>query len=95
MYEQFEKFGKEATASVEKAVKAAGLEVETIILKGNPVEELTDFAKKEGIDLIVLGSHGKSGIERFLLGSISEKMVRNSKVSVLLVRGRDEEKEDA
>ncbi|MDD3043281.1 MAG: universal stress protein [Methanosarcinaceae archaeon] len=90
MYGQFEKYGKEAVASVEKAAKAAGLEVEAVLLKGHPAEELIDFAKKERIDLIVLGSHGKSGIERFLLGSVSEKVIRNSKVSVLLVRGREE-----
>ena len=69
---------------MEKA-KFAGLEAESVILKGNPAEKILDFADEHDIDLIVVGSLGKSGIERFALGSVSEKVVRHAKVPVLVV----------
>jgi nucleotide-binding universal stress UspA family protein len=45
--------------------------VGSIILEGNPANEIVDFAEKRDIDLIVLGSHGKTGIQRFLIGSVN------------------------
>ena len=44
------------------------------------------FAEKNDIDLIVMGSHGKSAIQRFLIGSVAEKVVKYSKIAVLVVR---------
>jgi nucleotide-binding universal stress UspA family protein len=89
MYARFRELGEEAVSYVEETAKNAGLGVETILLEGHPAEEIVEFAEKNGIDLIIVGSLGKSGIERFLLGSVSEKVVRNAKVPVLVVRGRD------
>jgi nucleotide-binding universal stress UspA family protein len=68
--------------------KRCGMEAESIVLKGNPAEEIMDFAEKQKIDMIVVGSLGKSGIERFVLGSVSEKVVRHAKIQVLVVRER-------
>jgi|SRR5665647_926261 len=84
--EEFEKKGHDATSYVEKKAKAAGLEAESIVLKGNPAVKILDFANEHEIDMIVVGSLGKSGIERFAIGSVSEKVVRNAKVPVLVVR---------
>jgi len=86
MSERFEKKGLEATSYVEENAKAAGLEAEAVMLKGNPAKEILDFVEKQKIDMIVVGSIGKSGIERLALGSVSGKVVRNAKVSVLVVR---------
>lgn len=86
MYTQFRELGEEATSYVEETAKAAGVEVETLLIEGHPAEEIVNFAEENGVDLIVMGSLGKSGIERFLMGSVSEKVVRNSKVSVLIAR---------
>ncbi len=86
MFEQFEKTGLEATAYIEKTAKDAGLEAESILLKGNPAKEILNFAEKQKIDMIVVGSIGKSGVERFTLGSTSEKVVRHAKIPVLVVR---------
>ena len=85
-YEQFEKIGREATSYVEENAKAAGIEAESILLKGNPAKEILDFAEEQKVDMIVVGSLGKSGVESFLLGNVSEKVLRNSKVPVLVVR---------
>jgi len=85
-YEQFEKIGREATSDVEENAKAAGIEAESILLKGDPAKEILDFAEKQKVDMIVVGSIGKSGVQNFLLGSISLKILRNSKIPVLVVR---------
>jgi nucleotide-binding universal stress UspA family protein len=79
--------GKKATAYVENAGRAANVEVESIILEGKPANEILDFAERSDIDLIVMGTHGKTGIQRFFIGSVSENVVRHSKRAVLVVRG--------
>ncbi len=86
MYAQFRDLGQEATSYVEEKAKVAGVGVEAVLVEGHPAEEIVNFAERNDVDLIVLGSLGKSGIERFLMGSVSEKVVRNSKVSVLISR---------
>ena len=81
-----EEKGHKATSSVEEKARFAGLEAESIILKGNPAEKILDFANENGIDMIVVGRLGKSGIERFAIGSVSEKVVKHAKVPVLIVQ---------
>ncbi|MDO9098890.1 MAG: universal stress protein, partial [Candidatus Methanoperedens sp.] len=67
---------------------AEGLEVERNTVEGHPAEEIIKYAEKNSISLIVMGTLGKSGLDRFLLGSVAEKVVRNSKIPVLIVRGK-------
>jgi nucleotide-binding universal stress UspA family protein len=86
VYEQLEQMGYEADSYVEKAAKAAGIEVESLVLKGNPAERILNFAEEQNVDMIVVGSHGKGGFERLVIGSVSEKVVRHAKVPVLVVR---------
>ena len=83
--------GKKATAFVENTGRAASVEVESVILKGNPANEILDFAERNDIDLIVMGTHGKTGIQRFFIGSVSENVVRHSERAVLVVRGESED----
>ena len=78
--------GKEATHYVENAGRAANVEVEPVILEGNPANEIVDFAEKNDIDLIVMGTQGKTGIQRFLIGSVAENVVRHSIKTVLVVK---------
>jgi len=87
-YEQFERVGRDAICCIEENAKAAGVEATPILLKGNAAEKILDFAEDQKVDMIVIGSTGKSGVERFMLGSVSEKVVRNSKIPVLVVRER-------
>lgn len=86
MYDRFRELAEEAVSYVENTAKNAGLDVEAVLLEGHPAEEIVSFAEKNGIDLIIVGSLGKSGVERFMLGSVSEKVVKNAKVPVLVVR---------
>ena len=56
------------------------------VMTDAPVEGISEFAKKNNIDFIVMGSHGTSGIEEFFVGSNTEKVVRTSKIPVLVVK---------
>jgi len=87
MKEHLRTEGKEAIAYVENAGRAANIEVESVTLEGNPAEEIIGFAEKNDINLIVMGTHGKTGIQKFLIGSVSENVVRHSERAVLVVRG--------
>ena len=84
--------GKEATNYVENTGRVANIEVESIILEGSPADEIVNFAEKNDIDLIVMGTQGKSSIQRFLIGSVAENVVRHSKTDVLVLRGENAKK---
>ena len=56
------------------------------VLVGDPAEEIVEFAKTKDVDLIVMGSHGLTGIVRVLMGSVAEKVVRRSPVPVLTLK---------
>jgi nucleotide-binding universal stress UspA family protein len=65
---------------------AAGVQVETVVLEGRPAAEILKYAADKGVDLIVLGTQGKKGIERFLLGSVAESVIRSAPCRVLVVK---------
>jgi nucleotide-binding universal stress UspA family protein len=86
MEEHLRTQGKEAIAYVENAGRTANILVESANLEGNPADEIVNFAEKHDIDLIVMGSLGKTGIQGFLLGSVTENVIRHSKKSVFIMR---------
>jgi nucleotide-binding universal stress UspA family protein len=86
MYELLETEGKDTLKGVEELASNAGLVSESAVLEGHPSHEILEYAKNNDIDLIVVGTLGKGGIDRFLLGSVAEKVTRNSEVPVLVVR---------
>ncbi len=63
-----------------------GLDLETNVRSGNPAQEVIRYAKENGVDMIVIGSTGHSGVERMMFGSTAEKVVRGAHCSVLTVR---------
>jgi nucleotide-binding universal stress UspA family protein len=69
------------------AERIVGAPVETILLVGKAPEVLTQLAADGGYDLLVIGTHGRTGVKRLVLGSVAEHVVRASPVSVLVVRG--------
>jgi nucleotide-binding universal stress UspA family protein len=80
---------EEAKALVAKtadALRSAGVNVTTSIVQGDPRSAIIDDAKAWGADLIILGSRGRKGLERFLLGSVSEAVLRHAHCSVEIVR---------
>lgn len=72
---------------VEKNAAEAEVPLEIKVVYGDPVDQLIDFAKKEEIDVIVIGSTGKGFLKRKLQGSVSEKISRQAPCSVYIVRG--------
>jgi nucleotide-binding universal stress UspA family protein len=58
------------------------------IVRGHPAEEIVNVARQEGVEMIILGNLGKTGIEHMLIGSVSESVVRRSPCPVLVVRGQ-------
>ena len=71
---------------VAEKLRAAGFPVKTLVSEGEAAAEIVDAATDWRADLIVLGSHGKRGLERFLLGSVSETVARHAPCSVEIVR---------
>jgi nucleotide-binding universal stress UspA family protein len=81
-----QKEGRKATDRIEDLAVKAGVPCQKIVAEGNPSEELLKIADESKVDLLIMGSVGRSGLNRFLLGSVAEKVVRNSMVPVLLIR---------
>jgi nucleotide-binding universal stress UspA family protein len=86
MYEILRGEGEKAISEVKERGEASGVEVREVLLEGHPSNEIINFAEKNNADLIVVGTLGKTGLDRFLMGSVAEKIVRGSKVPVLVVR---------
>jgi nucleotide-binding universal stress UspA family protein len=70
----------------ERATEASVSAVETAIEHGSPYRGIRSYVEEHDIDLVVMGTHGRSGIERYLLGSVTEKTVRTSPAPVMTVR---------
>ncbi len=88
IYKIMKNDGQKAVSKIMKIGEASGVEVRGILLEGYPSSEIIDFAENNNIDLIVMGTLGATGLERFLIGSVAEKVVRDSKVPVLVVRSK-------
>jgi nucleotide-binding universal stress UspA family protein len=83
----------EATAEVQGVLDAAvdrattqGIDLQTEIVHGAPARSIVEYAEDNGIDQIIVGSHGRDGVSRVLLGSVAETVVRRSSVPVTVVR---------
>lgn len=72
--------------TVESIADDHGRSVETRTSIGAPAKEIVDFAETEPVDHVVIGSHGRSGVRRILLGSVAEVVVRHAPVPVTVVR---------
>ena len=86
IYRKMEDEGEQAIEQVKRI--ATGLEIETLILPGRPAHVITEFAEKNAVDLIVVGSQGKSGLKRLLLGSVAESVIRMADCMVLVVKSK-------
>lgn len=81
--------GRDAVDRVAERAREAGVEAETMVTRGRPVGTILDYAADHDVDVIVMGTHGRSGLDRLLLGSVTEKVVRKSRIPVLTVRRDD------
>ena len=74
-------------AGVEADLGAEGIKAKTATLEANrPAQAITDYARKNGIDMIVIATHGYTGMKRLMLGSVALSVLHDSQVPVLLIR---------
>jgi nucleotide-binding universal stress UspA family protein len=78
----------DSLAGLAARVRESGLECQTGSVEGTPGEAIVDYATKIGADLIVMGTHGRGGLRRVLLGSVAEKVLRGACCPVLVVPAR-------
>jgi len=85
--DQYEQVGEKAVAEVVERATARGLgHVTREVVYGPPHQAIADYADESDVDLVVMGTHGRSGVEHYLLGSVTEKVVRTADAPVLTVR---------
>jgi nucleotide-binding universal stress UspA family protein len=78
---------EEGNMALEQLERSAGdVPVVTAVVEGSPSRDITEYAAENPCDLVVMGTHGRSGVDRLLLGSVAERVVRTSPVPVLTVR---------
>ena len=83
--------GQKLLADLAKNVVGSHAPAETLVRTGRPVMEITDVAKEKDVDLIIISTHGHTGLKHILLGSVSENVVRHAPCPVLTVREREHE----
>jgi nucleotide-binding universal stress UspA family protein len=71
-----------------KQARAAGVKAKSIVLVGAPADVIVRTARTGRADLVVMGTHGRSGLSRFLLGSVASRVIATAPCPVLTVRGK-------
>ena len=84
--EQQRETAEQLLENIREQAESHGLDIETAIETGKVEQQLVDYAEDHDIDQIVIGSHGRTGASRVLLGSVAEKVARRSPVPVTIVR---------
>lgn len=77
---------RKLTQKVEGRAKSAGIKTDSFVKVGDPHEKIVDTAKELGADTICMGSHGRTGLKRLLMGSVTEKVIGNAPCPVLVVK---------
>ncbi|SNR31609.1 universal stress protein [Halorubrum vacuolatum] len=83
--------GEGATDRVRAMAEEAGVDCESTVTTGTAYRSITEYVAENEIDLVIMGTHGRTGLDRYLLGSVTERVVRTSPVPVLTVRQPPEE----
>lgn len=82
---KYEDIGEKATDKIVQKAHRKDLAAVKSVKRGIPHKELNAYADEHGIDLVVMGTHGRTGLERFMMGSTTEKVIRTSEVPVMTV----------
>jgi len=84
--EQARKWATKHLATLAKKARASGVRATTFLVAGTPSREITRFAKKRRADLVVIGTHGRTGLAKLFLGSVANQIVATSPCPVMTVR---------
>jgi len=71
---------------IQKRLYSRGINVEAVVLEGKIADTLVDYAGNNGFDLIIMATHGRSGLARWVVGSVADRILHYSNVPVLLIR---------
>ncbi len=87
---------EKSQAAVDRVSELASgtVEVETVVVRGVPHREILGVASRRDCDLIVMGTHGRGGLNRLLLGSVAEAVLRNASIPVLAVNVKNTQPSD-
>lgn len=88
MLDDLETRGQRAVDKVAATARERGVtDVQTAVVRGAPHRAILDYAEEHDADLVVVGTHGRKGLDRLLLGSVAERVLRTATRPVLVVRG--------
>jgi nucleotide-binding universal stress UspA family protein len=76
-------------ATLKASAAALGLTAETAVIRGRPAHAIVEHAQNGGFDLIVMGTHGRTGMSHVVMGSVAERVLRKAPCPVLTVRGTE------
>jgi nucleotide-binding universal stress UspA family protein len=76
-------------ATLKASAAALGLKAETAVIRGRPAHAIVEHAQNGGFDLIVMGTHGRTGMSHVVMGSVAERVLRKAPCPVLTVRGTE------
>jgi nucleotide-binding universal stress UspA family protein len=86
LWEEEDQRASDLAEATVRELQAAGLPAEKLVLRGDPRFVLVDAARDRGADLLVIGSHGRSGLSKLVLGSVASHVVTHAPCSVLVVK---------
>jgi len=81
--------GEAAVETAGEAAADAGVAVNTAVIDGDPHDVIVEYVADRGVDAVVMGTHGRRGLDRFILGSVTERLLRTVDVPVLVVPTHD------
>jgi len=87
--EELRSEGTEAVEAIAERAGDAGVTTETAVETGIVHRAIVDYIDAADIDLVIMGTHGRTGVDRFLLGSVAEKVIRTADAPVMTVRAMD------
>jgi len=85
MQKQTEKYAESYLSKAADSLKKDDIAAQTAVVSGRAAEEILDYANKNQVDLIIMSTHGRSGVSRWVLGSVTDRVVRHSRAPVLTV----------
>lgn len=76
---------KDYLSRMAKDLEKDGARIETVVVSGHPEEAILDYVEENQVDLVIMSTHGRSGVSRWLLGSVAQRVANHSPVPVLMV----------
>jgi nucleotide-binding universal stress UspA family protein len=85
-YAELESDAQQRMETYQKRVEGEGLTVDTVLVRGTPFREIVEIAQTKQVDLIIMGTHGRTGMAHLLMGSVAERVVRLAPCPVMVTR---------